>query len=273
MRILITGARGQLGQELVKVFENSEVIASDNDTLDITNFSQVKEFVKDKKPDWIINCAAYTDVDGCAKDPEKANLINGEGPKNLATAAKEIGAKLLQISTNEVFDGTKETPYVETDQVNPINAYAKSKVLGERNCLEILGKSCLIARTAWLYGPASTRSFPNKIIALAKEKGKLSVVADEYGNPTYAPDLAGWIKDLVEKEKTGVFHLVNNGSCSRFEWAKEILKEKQIKTTLEKIKLKDFSKKIKTLSLKYSKVKPLFKIKIFAKSKATFLRD
>src|SRR3989344_5239148 len=156
MRILVTGASGQLGQDLVEAFEkNWEVVPTDQDNLDITNFSQVEAVLTKEKPDWIIHAAAWTDVEACAENPEKALLINGEGTRNVALAAKKIGAKMIYISTNEVFDGKKKVPYVEADKPNPINPYGVSKLAGEKYTQEILGKDSLIVRTAWLYGSGS----------------------------------------------------------------------------------------------------------------------
>ncbi len=240
MKILITGADGQLGQELVKVFANEEVIATDFHNLDITDSQQVNSFFRENKPAWIINSAAYTNVEGAAKDPTVALRVNGEGTRNLALAAKEINAKLVYISTNEVFDGKKTSPYDEEDSPQPINPYGGSKLAGETACQEILAEKFIIARTAWLYGPASSVNFPNKIIARARETGKLEVVDDELSTPTYAPDLALWIKDLISQNEKGIFHLVNDGFASRFEWAKEIIETLKIEVDLKPTKLADY---------------------------------
>ncbi len=241
-KVLITGANGQLGLELVEVFEAEwEVIATDTHNLDITNREQIEKVFANTKPDLIIHCAAWTDVEGCAENPEKAMFINGEGTKNLAQASKEIGAKLLYISTNEVFDGKKNTAYEETDKPNPINPYAVSKLAGEKFVQEVLEKDGVVVRTSWVYGPKGKSNFPLKIITAADKSGELKVVADEIATPTYAPDLAKAIFDLVRKNPSGIYHLANEGFCSRFEWAIEILKNsgrKNVKVT--SIKLKDY---------------------------------
>lgn len=243
MKVLITGASGQLGQELVREFNKGfQTLSTTTSELDVANQPQVREIITRAKPDVIINSAAYTDVEGCAKNPSKANLINGEGTKNLAEAADQVGAKLVYISTNEVFDGYSLKPYTEEDKVNPINAYGKSKLLGEDYCRKILTGSCLIIRTSWLYGPGSTVNFPNKIIKKAKETGKLLVVDDEVATPTYAPDLAVWVLQLVSKGQSGLFHLVNDGSASRYDWAVQIMADLNLKVPIARAKLADYQR-------------------------------
>ncbi len=245
-KVLITGANGQLGGELVEVFKDWTVVSTDQENLDITDPKQTKEVLKKEKPDWVIHCAAWTDVEGCAENPEKAMFINAEGTKNLALACKEIGAKMVYISTNEVFDGKKKTPYSESDKTNPINPYAVSKLAGEKFVNDILEGSGVIVRTSWVYGPKGKSNFPLKIIAAADKFGELKVVDDEFATPTYAPDLAKAIFDLVQKNPSGVYHLVNEGSCSRFEWATLVLKKTERNSVkLINIKLKDFQRKSK----------------------------
>ncbi len=244
MRILITGANGQLGGELVDVLHNWEVVATDQDNLDITDPQLTKKVLTQEKPDWVIHCAAWTDVEGCAENPEKAMFINAEGTKNLAQASKEIGAKLVYISTNEVFDGKKNTPYLENDKTGPINPYAVSKLAGEKFVAEILGEAGVVVRTSWVYGPKGKSNFPLKIIAAADKLGELKVVDDEFATPTYAPDLAQAILDLIKKNPNGTYHLVNEGFCSRYGWAVEVLKSSgRKKVKVEPIKLKDFQRK------------------------------
>ncbi len=243
-KVLITGANGQLGGEFVDVFSDWEVLATDLDNLDITDKEKVTESFEKEKPDWIIHCAAWTDVEGCAEDPAKALKINGEATRNLAEAAKKIGAKLVYISTNEVFDGKKNTPYEEDDQTDPINPYAVSKLAGEEYVQQILDEDGVIVRTSWVYGPKGKSNFPLKIIAAADKLGELKVVDDEIAVPTYAPDLAKAVFELIQKTPSGIYHLVNEGSCSRYEWAVDILKNtgrENIK--VEPIKLKDFKRK------------------------------
>ena len=242
-KILITGANGQLGREILKVFAKSWIVAAtDTHNLEITDKRLVKEVITKEKPDVIIHCAAWTDVDGCAKDPKKALFVNGGGTENICKAAKAVGARVVYISTNEVFDGEKTAPYEEKDSPKPINPYGRSKLAGENRCQKILGRDCTIVRSSWLYGPASTNNFPNKIIKKAVEQGFLKVATDEVSTPTYAPDLARGIKELVEKNASGVFHLVNEGEASRYEWTKEILKEEKINVLIKPIKLENFQR-------------------------------
>ncbi len=242
-KVLITGAKGQLGQELVAVFKKDcSVISTDNDSLDITDPATSNKFISRGKPDWIIHCAAWTNVDAAAENPKVAMKVNVGGTENICKAAKKVGAKVIYISTNEVFDGGKQTPYTEEDKTNPINPYGESKLKGEKRCQEILGDGCVIIRSSWLYGPASKTNFPNKIIEKAKEQGYLKVVDDEVATPTYTRDLAKGIKKLVEKKVGGIFHLVNEGGASRFEWAKEILEMENLKVPIEPIKLDDFQR-------------------------------
>jgi len=271
MKVLITGANGQLGQELVKVFQKDwVVVATDTPNLDITNKDLVEEVIGKEKPDIIIHCAAWTNVDAAAENPEGAMRVNGEGTRNLCEAIKKVNGRqttdnrrqtidyrpqtmdhsgqwtvdrrpiFVYISTNEVFDGEKKTPYTEDDEPNPINAYGESKVAGEQYCQEILGENCLTVRSSWLYGPASENNFPNKILKKAEEQGFLGVTSDEVAVPTYAPDLAKGIKELVKKGAGGIFHLVNEGQASRYDWAKEVLEEKNLNVPIEPISLDDF---------------------------------
>jgi dTDP-4-dehydrorhamnose reductase len=240
-KLLVTGAEGQLGQEVVKLFKQDWiVIPTDTSSLNITDKAQVQEVFNKEKPNLIIHCAAWTNVDAAAQNPEAAVKVNGEGTRNICEAAKELGAKVVYISTNEVFDGKKKTHYIEEDKPNPINPYAKSKLEGEKYCQEILGSRCIIVRSSWLYGPGSKNNFPNKIINKAREVGSLKVTADEIATPTYTPDLARAVKSLAEKEVSGIFHLVNEGQASRYDWAKQIIKEKKIDIPITPIKLEDY---------------------------------
>lgn len=244
-KVLITGVNGQLGEEVVKVFsKDSSYLVSPrtHQDLDITNKKQVGLVLQKEKPDVVIHCAAWTNVDDAARNPKGAMRVNAEGTKNICEAAKVVNAKVVYISTNEVFDGKKEIPYTEDDQTNPINAYGKSKLKGEQYCQKILGGSCIIVRSSWLYGPGSRNNFPNKILEQAKKEVPLQVVDDEVATPTYTPDFAKVIRQIVEKNLTGIFHIVNDGQASRYSWAKEILKVKKIKAEITPMKLRDFQR-------------------------------
>lgn len=242
-KILITGAQGHLGQALVgSLKEDFQVVPTTRETLDFTDKKQTEKTISLEKPDLIIHSGAWTDVDGCAKDPEKAMFVNGEGTKNLALATQKVGAKLIYISTNEVFDGKKTEPYLETDIPNPITAYGKSKRLGETYVEEILKEDSTVVRLSWLFGPTFKNSFPHKMIDLAKRQGFLKVVEDEISTPTYIPDVAGAVKELISKEASGVFHIVNSGIVSRYDWARQVFSFLKIDTTLKPIKARDFQR-------------------------------
>jgi dTDP-4-dehydrorhamnose reductase len=222
MRILITGANGQLGQALLPVLAHHDVIPTDIPEYDITQHSIVQTF-SNMRPDLVIHCAAMTHVDGCAKDPDTAFKINAFGTQNVAHACLRVNAAMLGVSTNEVFDGRADTPYPEDALPNPINAYGSSKRAGEQMAAHYLKDRLTIVRTAWLYGPGS-RMFPAKIIEAADKNGELRVVTDEISNPTYTPDLAQAIAQLIETGAYGIYHFTNTGYCSRFDFAREILR-------------------------------------------------
>lgn len=245
-KVLVTGVNGQLGEELVRLFSKDSsflVFPKTHQDLDIINRKQVGLVLQKEKPDIIIHCAAWTNVDAAARTPEGAMKVNAEGTKNICEAAQKVNAKVVYISTNEVFDGKKGIPYLEDDHTNPINAYGESKLKGEQYCQSILGDACIIVRSSWLYGPASINNFPNKIMQRAQEQGFLRVVNDEISTPTYTPDLAAAMKKLLEKNISGIFHLVNRGRASRYDWAKEILNVRKLRVPLSPVKLCDFRRR------------------------------
>lgn len=222
MRILITGSRGQLGRELVRVLAvDHEVGGTDLPELDIRDAGAVARLVGEMRPEVVIHAAALTDTRRCEEEPDLAHRVNGAGTANVALACREAGAALAYVSTNEVFDGQKGEPYVESDEPNPINAYGRSKLAGETQVRSLLDQ-CWIVRTAWLYGEGDN-NFPMKILAAA-ERGELSVVTDEIATPTWARDLAAAIASLVGRPAYGVYHFTNAGECSRYEWAREALR-------------------------------------------------
>lgn len=221
MRVLLAGHKGQLGRTLLRFLDPHVTLGIDLPEHDITDLTAVMAVARDFCPHLIINSAAMTNVDGCTENPELAFTVNGVGAKNLALAAAEIGAEMLQVSSNEVFDGQASTPYYEWAPRNPINAYGRSKLAGERVVEAILSRFYIV-RTAWLYADGG-RNFPHRIIQLADERGSLRVVEDEVSNPTFVVDLADAIKRLIETHAYGFYHFVNEGAASRFDFAQEIL--------------------------------------------------
>jgi dTDP-4-dehydrorhamnose reductase len=219
MRILITGARGQLGRELQVAFASQTVLATDEPELDVTDAAAVGRMVDGFRPELIIHAAAFTDTRGCEADPGLAMRVNGDGTRNVTLACRRAGAALLYVSTNEVFDGAKGEPYLEADEPRAINAYGSSKLLGEQHARSLLRRAYIV-RTSWLYGGG--RDFPAKV--LQAKSGQLPMVTDEVSSPTWARDLAQAIARLVELDApAGIYHLTNSGGCSRYEWAEQVL--------------------------------------------------
>jgi dTDP-4-dehydrorhamnose reductase len=222
MRIFITGVLGQLGRALRTGLADHELIGVDLPECDITDRPAIKAAIVEAMPDVVIHCAAMTDVDGCARDPQTAYGVNGLGTQNVALACQATGAAMLYVSTNEVFDGSADQPYLEFDLPNPINPYARSKLAGEWYTRSLLTRFYIV-RTAWLYAPGG-RNFPHRMMQLADELGRLQVVTDEVGSPTYVVDLVKAIGKLITTDQYGIYHFVNGGACSRFDFAREILR-------------------------------------------------
>jgi dTDP-4-dehydrorhamnose reductase len=232
MKILITGCRGQLGSQLIDIlnkgvselgpiseeYKKAEIIAAGSQELDITDFEAVKQFLFETKPDIIINCAAYTNVYGCESNEDLAYKVNAAGPKNLAVAGEEIGAKIVHISTDYVFEGRGKVPYRENDAVNPISAYGKTKLAGE-NFIKEFSSKYFIIRTAWLYGYYGN-NFVKTIIKAGREKGHLDIVNDQRGNPTNAEDLIYHVLKLALTEKYGIYNCTGKGECTWYDFGK-----------------------------------------------------
>jgi len=223
MNVIITGAKGRLGSALVERFTAAgyNVTATDLPELDLINFWAVRAFIHDHRPEWIIHPAAWTDVDGCARDPEKATLINGHATGNIAAAAAEIGAGVAYVSSNEVFDGRSGRTYNEYDVTNPINPYGYSKWSGEQALIRANPRH-MIFRTAWLFAHGG-KNFIQSILNAAQAGKPLRVVTNEIANPTYTEDLADAIAKLIKIERSGTYHLVNEGYCSRYAFARYAL--------------------------------------------------
>ena len=229
-KVLITGCNGQLGrdlQESAQGYPDLQPLYTDIDTLDLTQGSNVQDYINKQRPDFIVNCAAYTAVDKAEDEEELAILLNAKAVGNLATAAQQVSAIFIHISTDYVFDGKKTTPYLETDLVNPQSAYGRSKLMGEKAALAY--KRSMVIRTSWLY-TAAGNNFVNTMLRLGAERSELNVVSDQRGTPTYAADLANAIWSIISKidkgEKpftAGIYHYSNEGECSWFEFAQRIM--------------------------------------------------
>ncbi len=221
--ILVVGAKGLLGGDIIKFYsENLSVRGIGRETMDITRRQNVFETIETLSPKIVINCAGLTNVEMCEKNSELAFKVNCDGAENLASACKKIGAKLIHISTDYVFDGEKSAPYTEDDQPNPISIYSESKLAGEEKVRNNLDDH-LIIRTAWIYG-FHTKSFTRMVLTRAKEQEVVSVINDQYGCPTYTFDIAEGIRKLLETNLNGTFHLTNEGTCNRYEFTKEIFR-------------------------------------------------
>ena len=223
MRVLLIGANGMLGKDIVQEWKDDELIPATSHDADIRNYQQVERLITATHPQWIVLTAAYTDVDGSEREPEAAFAVNGKGTENVAAVAEKYGAKVLYISTDYVFDGKGTRPYEPADPIAPINVYGESKARGEQAIQAGLRDWCIV-RTSWLFG-ASGSSFPEKILRAAETRPELAVVADQVGSPTYTRDLATAIHGLVHADARGFVSVTNSGICSWFEFAQEILRQ------------------------------------------------
>ena len=228
-KILLTGSNGQLGRELTKKLrrEDVDLILTDVGDLDITNSAVVYYFVKENKPDIIINCAAHTKVDKCESEIDLAYKINAIGPKNLAQAAYSVGAELVQVSTDYVFDGLVNKPITEFDKTNPQSVYGFTKLEGE-NFVKQLNPKSYVVRTAWLYGDGA--NFVKTMINLSKTKDMIKVVNDQWGTPTSTVDLTNVIIRLLRDKNYGTFHCTCKGEATWYDFTKEIFRLKGIST-------------------------------------------
>jgi len=227
MSWLLIGKNGMLGSVFAQreVSLSKDLFCVDIDELDITDISNVRNIFHKIKPQYVINCSAYTNVDGAETEREKCRLINCDGVANLAVECAKIGAVLVHFSTDFVFDGTKKGAYNEDDPVNPLSYYGLTKLEGEKSIQSIMRlNDYLIIRTSWLFGPRGM-NFVARIISLAGEKPKLQIVSDQIGNPTYTRDLAKAVILLLNKSARGIFHITNQGPCSWYDLARFALDE------------------------------------------------
>jgi dTDP-4-dehydrorhamnose reductase len=229
-RILVIGAKGMLGRDLVEVLRsssrNDEVIGWDFEDIDIRKEQSTIAKIESVYPETVINVAAFTDVDGCESDEEKVFAINAEGMRHVALGALKCSAKVVYLSTDYVFDGKKNGPYLETDPPNPLNVYGRSKWKGEQYVQELVENS-LIIRTQWLYGRYGN-NFVTSILHQAREKRVLSIVNDQIGSPTYTADLSKAISGLIQFDVKGVFHVANSDLCTWYIFGQAILKLAEI---------------------------------------------
>ena len=221
-KLALVGARGMLGTDLLsRVKGTFECYPVDIEELDITDREKVLRWIQEIRPEVLINVAAYTDVDGCETHQELAQKVNGEAAGYLAEGCALAGIRMIHISTDFVFDGSKEGPYTEEDVPNPLSVYGSSKLSGEKRIAEHL-EQFLIVRTSWLYG-IQGKNFVEAILKQAEIKDRLQVVHDQVGSPTYVPDLSQALLNLLTVDSTGIVHVSNSGSCSWFEFSKKIL--------------------------------------------------
>jgi dTDP-4-dehydrorhamnose reductase len=252
MKILITGAKGQLGKQITNIlrngqseigklpkeYENVEIIGVDVDVLDITDINAVRSYLTDVKPEIIINCAAYTNVDACESNEDLAFKINALGPRNLAIISNEVNAKVVHVSTDYVFSGEGTVPFKEYDETIPVSVYGKTKLAGEKFVREIADKYYII-RTAWLYGYEGS-NFVYTIIKAGKEKGYLTVVDDQRGNPTNAEDLAHHMLKVAVTEEYGTYHCTGTGECSWYDFASKIIEFSNIDCKVDPVTSNDY---------------------------------
>ncbi|MBS3200944.1 dTDP-4-dehydrorhamnose reductase [Turicibacter bilis] len=228
MKVLVTGVKGQLGYDVVKELEKRghQPIGVDRDEMDLMDNAAIRTFIMELKPEAIIHCAAYTAVDKAEEEVETCYQINAESVKVISECAKELDVKLIYISTDYVFNGTKEGEYVETDLPNPINVYGASKLKGEQYVQGLLEKYYIV-RISWVFG-VNGNNFIKTMRRLGSERDKLNIINDQIGSPTYTADLAPLLVDMMETDKYGIYHATNEGTCSWYEFANEIFKQSGI---------------------------------------------
>jgi len=273
MKILVTGAYGQLGNEincLTSGYPEWQFLFTDVDSLDITSESTLKTWFQNNKPDYVVNCAAYTAVDKAETDAEKAEKVNSLAPLLLGKLSKSVGAKLIHISTDYVFDGESFTPYSEIDKVNPKGVYGETKLKGEQNCIEENPETVII-RTSWLYSSFGN-NFVKTMLRLGKERGRLNVVYDQVGTPTYAADLAKAILEIIaisdkepERFVPGIYHYSNEGVASWYDFAKAIFEISEVECVVSPVRSVEFptpAKRPNYSVLDKAKIKSTFDISI-----------
>lgn len=238
MRVTLFGASGLLGRDLVQELSGEQLTALSVEDVDLRDHARVRDVIRDSRPEWILLLAAYTDVDGCESNRDLAFAVNCDGAVNVAQAAREAGSRLLFVSTDYVFDGSKGSPYQTTDARNPASVYGESKARAEERLLEILPEVC-IARTAWLFGHGG-KCFPATILKLASTRPEISVVNDQRGSPTFTRDLASALVQLCRASARGIVHVTNSGNCTWYDFATEIVRMSGMPTKVKPVTTAEF---------------------------------
>jgi dTDP-4-dehydrorhamnose reductase len=272
VKILLVGATGQLGGALRPVLTAHDVVPLDSRKLDVRDAERVRAVLSAERPDAVLNCSAWTDVDGAEADPKGAFALNADGPRNLAEAAREVDATLLHVSTDYVFDGEKDGPSVESDTPNPLQVYGESKLAGERAVLETWERSWVV-RTAWLYSTTG-RNFALTMRGLA-ERGEVRVVSDQFGCPTYAPQLAAALGTLIEGDAFGLHHLAGDGLASWWEFADALFRAQGLDVRVEPVTTAEFprpARRPRRVELR-SEREPVLRLPRWQDGVAAFARD
>ena len=243
MKILVTGVKGQLGYDVVRELEGRgiEAVGVDIDEMDITDADSVDRTIREAAPDAVIHCAAYTAVDAAEENEELCRRVNAAGPRNIAAVCKDLDIKMIQISTDYVFDGQGERPWEPDDPCHPMSVYGKTKYEGELAVMELLEKY-FIVRIAWVFG-INGKNFVKIMLNLAKNHDTIRVVNDQFGSPTYTLDLARLLVDMVLTEKYGIYHATNEGTCSWYEYACAIFEEAGVKVNVVPVTTEEYGAK------------------------------
>ncbi|MFZ0684135.1 MAG: dTDP-4-dehydrorhamnose reductase [Terriglobales bacterium] len=243
MRVTLFGASGLLGQDLVKELRGETLAAFSSKDADLRDRARIRETIVASRPDWSILSAAYTDVDGCESNPDHAFAVNCDGAVNVALAAREAGSRLLFLSTDYVFDGSKRSPYETSDARNPTSVYGESKARAEERLIEILPDVCIV-RTSWLFGHGG-KCFPATILKLASTRPEISVVNDQRGSPTFTADLASALAKLCRANARGIVHVTNSGNCTWYEFASETVRATGLPTNVKPVTTAEFPRPAK----------------------------
>jgi dTDP-4-dehydrorhamnose reductase len=238
MRVTLFGASGLLGQALAQELSAEQLTALSSRDADLRHHARVRAVIRESRPEWILLSAAYTDVDGCESNRDMAFAVNCEGAINVAQAAREVGSRLLFLSTDYVFDGSKRSPYEISDARNPASVYGESKACAEERLLEILPEVC-IARTSWLFGHGG-KCFPATILKLASTRPEISVVNDQRGSPTFTRDLASVLAHLCRADAHGIVHITNSGNCTWYDFATEIVRASGLPAKVKPVTTAEF---------------------------------